>query len=83
MQNLCCRFIRKQGMDKTFYECDNHMWRLASREIPDGIRIDGGSDWITLSRDFAKYLVTGKDELLTGLKQMYKFTLLPSEVYKS
>lgn len=56
------------------------MWRLGNREIPDGIRIDGGSDWITLSRDFAKHLVTGTDELLLGLKQMYKFTLLPSEV---
>lgn len=56
------------------------MWRLGSREIPDGIRIDGGSDWVTISREFAKYIIGGTDELLLGLKQMYKYTLLPSEV---
>ena len=21
------KFVKKQGLDKTFYECDNHMWR--------------------------------------------------------
>ncbi len=56
------------------------MWRLGSREVPDGIRIDGGSDWVTLSRKFASYLVSGSDNLLLGIKQMYRYTLLPSEV---
>jgi len=31
------RFIAKQGLDKTFYECDTHMWRVADRELPTGI----------------------------------------------
>ena len=21
------KFVKKQGLDKTFFECDNHMWR--------------------------------------------------------
>lgn len=25
------RFIQKQGLDKTFVECDTHMWRVADR----------------------------------------------------
>ena len=25
------KFIKKQGLDKTFLECDNHMWRLGTR----------------------------------------------------
>ncbi len=56
------------------------MWRLGSRELPDGIRMDGGSDWVTLSRDFAKYLTYSTDDLNVGLQKVYQYTLLPSEV---
>lgn len=76
------RFIRKQGLDKTFHECDTHMWRLGSRDLPDGIRMDGGSDWIALNRKFCNYVVHGTDDLLVGLKKIYKYTLLPAEVSK-
>lgn len=30
------RFISKQGLDKTFFECDNHMWRVGDRQLPRG-----------------------------------------------
>ena len=42
---------------QTFYECDTHMWRLGPRTLPQGVQIDGGSDWICLNRQFAKYVV--------------------------
>ena len=51
------KFVKKQGLDKTFYECDHHMWRLGDRTVPAGVQIDGGSDWICLNREFAKYVV--------------------------
>merc|ERR1719285_114339 len=44
------KFIKKQGLDRTFHECDTHMWRLGNRELPLGLQIDGGSDWICLNR---------------------------------
>ncbi len=53
-------FIRKQGLDRTFHQCDDHMWRLGPRKLPLGIQIDGGSDWICLHRDFARYKSTAK-----------------------
>ena len=74
------RFIRKQGLDRTFVECDEHMWRIGDREVPKGIDIDGGSDWIGLNRKFAEYVVTSEDELVNGMKRMYAFALLPAEV---
>jgi protein xylosyltransferase len=74
------RFIRKQGLNMLFYECDNHMWRLGARQPQDGIRIDGGSDWVCLSHQFAQYLLT-EDLLVTGLKQYWKYALLPAESF--
>jgi len=77
-------FIHKQGLDKTFVECDEHMWRIGNKILPSGIVIDGGSDWIALSRSFINYIVTAQnDELLVGLKTVFKYTLLPAEVSKS
>lgn len=80
------RFIQKQGLDKTFVECDTHMWRTGDRELPAGIQIDGGSDWITLSREFVTYLVAtdevGHDRLLIdGLLKIFRHTLLPAESF--
>ncbi|XP_014678746.1 PREDICTED: xylosyltransferase oxt-like, partial [Priapulus caudatus] len=42
---------------------------------------DGGSDWVALSRDFCRYLVSSDDGLLSGLKKVYAFTLLPAESF--
>ncbi|KAG7251109.1 hypothetical protein CRUP_031823, partial [Coryphaenoides rupestris] len=69
------RFIRKQGLDRLFYECDTHMWRLGDRKIPEGIAVDGGSDWFLLNRKFVDYVVNSQDELETPLKQFYTKTL--------
>ena len=74
------RFIKKQGLDRTFVECDNHMWRIGNRVVPPDIDVDGGSDWICLNREFSDYLINSRDHLLVGLKQMYKYSLLPAEV---
>lgn len=75
------RFIQKQGLDKTFVECEAHMWRAGDRNLPWGIAMDGGSDWIALSRPFVTYVTSErKDQLLTGLLTVFKYTLLPAEV---
>lgn len=75
------RFIKKQGLDKTFVECETHMWRIGERKLPKGIVIDGGSDWIALSPDFVAYVVGKQDELLTGLEIVFQHTLLPAESF--
>jgi hypothetical protein len=31
------RFIAKQGLDKTFVECEARMWRVGDRKLPDGM----------------------------------------------
>uniref|UniRef100_A0A2M4BCE2 protein xylosyltransferase n=2 Tax=Anopheles marajoara TaxID=58244 RepID=A0A2M4BCE2_9DIPT len=83
------RFIQKQGLDMTFVECDNRMWRIGERTLPTGIAIDGGSDWVCLSREFASYVTAqpdqpdgdGRDELVTGLLRVFGYTILPAESF--
>lgn len=77
---LCYRFIRKQGLDRLFYECDTHMWRLGDRKIPEGISVDGGSDWFLLNRMFVDYVINANNDLVTSMKRFYTYTLLPAEV---
>ncbi|XP_072124911.1 xylosyltransferase 1 [Mobula birostris] len=75
------RFIRKQGLDRIFFECDTHMWRLGDRKIPEGITVDGGSDWFLLNRKFVEYVNYSEDELVTHMKRFYAYTLLPAESF--
>ncbi|MED6293634.1 Xylosyltransferase 1, partial [Characodon lateralis] len=75
------RFIRKQGLDRVFYECDTHMWRLGDRKIPEGVSVDGGSDWFLLSRPFVDYVVNSRDALVSNMKRFYAYTLLPAESF--
>ncbi|KAK7939705.1 hypothetical protein WMY93_003031 [Mugilogobius chulae] len=75
------RFIRKQGLDRLFHECDNHMWRLGERHIPEGLEVSGGSDWFALTRRFVEYVISSQDPLVTGLKQFYSYALLPAESF--
>ncbi|XP_034045561.1 xylosyltransferase 1-like [Thalassophryne amazonica] len=75
------RFIRKQGLDRLFFECDTHMWRLGDRKIPEGIAVDGGSDWFLLNRPFVDYVVNSQDELVSNMKRFYAYTLLPAESF--
>ncbi|XP_076384790.1 xylosyltransferase oxt [Megalopta genalis] len=76
------RFITKQGLDKTFVECETRMWRIGDRKVPNGIQIDGGSDWVALSRDFVEYVASPTpDTLVTDLLKVFKYTLLPAESF--
>ncbi|XP_065659775.1 xylosyltransferase 1 isoform X2 [Hydra vulgaris] len=75
------KFIRKQGISRTFLECDEHMWRLGERKLPDTIDFDGGSDWIALNRKFVEYVVFSEDTLVLGLKHFYRYALLPAESF--
>ncbi|EHB16487.1 Xylosyltransferase 2 [Heterocephalus glaber] len=75
------RFIKKQGLDRLFHECDSHMWRLGERQIPVGIVVDGGSDWFVLTRSFVEYVVYTDDPLVAQLRQFYTYTLLPAESF--
>lgn len=75
------RFIGKQALERTFHECGGRMWRLGPRTLPWGLRLDGGSDWVALHRDFCSYvaLPEHEDPLLQGLKALFRHTLLPAE----
>ncbi|XP_056143628.1 xylosyltransferase 2 [Lampris incognitus] len=75
------RFIKKQGLDRLFHECDNHMWRLGERNIPEGLEVSGGSDWFALTRRFVDYVINSQNELVLGLKQFYTYALLPAESF--
>ncbi|GAV00528.1 hypothetical protein RvY_11361 [Ramazzottius varieornatus] len=77
------QFIKRQGLDRTFYECENRMWLVdRKRKIPQGIEMDGGSDWVALHRSFCSYLVSEpKGKLLQGLLVFYNHTLLPAESF--
>ncbi|XP_043284681.1 xylosyltransferase oxt [Venturia canescens] len=76
------RFITKQGLDKSFVECEARMWRVGDRKLPKGIQIDGGSDWVALSRDFVEYVAKpNPDALVAGLVEIFKYTLLPAESF--
>nr|AAA75448.1 unknown [Drosophila melanogaster] len=77
------KFIQKQGLDKTFVECDTHMWRIGDRKLPAGIQVDGGSDWVALSRPFVGYVTHPRedDELLQALLKLFRHTLLPAESF--
>ena len=61
-------------------ECDNHMWRVDTRTLPPDIKVDGGSDWIAIHRNYSHYLITNRDNFLEDIKRYYRFTLLPAEV---
>ena len=44
-------------------------------------QVDGGSDWITLNAEFAEYVVKGRDETISGLREYFRYTLLPAEAF--
>lgn len=58
------------------------MWRIGDRVLPWGVQIDGGSDWVALSRSFVKYVARRDvDRLVEGLLVVFKHTLLPAESF--
>ena len=56
------------------------MWRVDNRPLPPDVTVDGGSDWIAITRNYSHYLSTSRDPFLVGLKRYYEFSLLPAEV---
>lgn len=60
------QFIHKQGLDRVFHQCESRMWRVGDRTLPQGIRFDGGSDWIAITRSLAQYIVHQNNPLLQG-----------------
>ncbi|VDM24953.1 unnamed protein product [Toxocara canis] len=75
------RFIQKQGLEYLFFECENRMWRLGKRSMfPSRIRLDGGSDWVVLSRQFATFALS-RDRLVQGLRDIFANVLLPLESF--
>ncbi|KAF7632636.1 WSC domain-containing protein [Meloidogyne graminicola] len=43
-------FLHKQGFYFNFLECENRMWRISTRNsFPLNLRLDGGSDWLSLN----------------------------------
>ncbi|EYB88863.1 hypothetical protein Y032_0240g3345 [Ancylostoma ceylanicum] len=75
------RFIQKQGFDFVFIECENRMWRIGKRdEFPRNLRIDGGSDWIILHREFAEYSISD-DELPRKMRALFGSIILPVESF--
>lgn len=75
------KFIKKQGLDRIFLECDHHMWRIGERPIPEGMVVDGGSDWIALNYEFSKYIIESQDHHLNQMKLWFNYTLLPAESF--
>lgn len=76
------KFVRKQGLNKVFYECENRMWRLHHRGMPENLQINGGSDWFALHRSLCEYANSdANDGVLKELNVWYNYTLLPAESY--
>lgn len=75
------KFSRKQGVEKIFVECDKHMWRVGDRFLPNGIRVDGGSDWFCLSKSFVSYMIEKPDDIFLDLRNYWQYSLLPSESF--
>ena len=75
------KFQNGQGMRKLFYNCDGRMNRLGDRDLPFGLQWVGGSDWVTLHRDFVHYLVTSDDSLVRGLTSFYFYSIMAPESF--
>ena len=54
---------------------------MCPRSLPFGLQWVGGSDWVTLHRDFAHYLVTSDDALVRGLTSWYFYAVLAPESF--
>eukprot|EP00045_Choanoeca_perplexa_P011775 m.126143 g.126143 ORF g.126143 m.126143 type:complete len:745 (+) comp15766_c0_seq1:143-2377(+) len=74
------RFIKKQGLDKTFVLCDEHMYRIGDRFVPPHLAIEGGSDWFMLHRTYVDYLLS-QPPLVSELRRYYDFSLLSAESF--
>jgi len=76
------KYAKKQGLEYSFLNCENRMWKINKRTFASGLQFGGGSDWFILNSNFIDYILSSNDEYLQYLKDFYKYTLLPSEVSK-
>lgn len=86
-------FVRKQGLEVLFLQCENRMWRLSKQRDLPTLAFSGGSDWIALHRSFVHWLIgdpvesrgASDDEaersFVTALTQFFNYTLLPAESF--
>lgn len=87
-------FIRKQGLEVLFLQCENRMWRLnKKRDLVQNIHFTGGSDWFVIHHTFASYLINNlyaninsinndsNHHLVNTLRQFFNYTLLPAESF--
>ena len=68
--------------DHTFVECDEYMYRIGPRTLPQGIQYYSGSDFFCLSRNFAEYVTDtsgNNDTLLQGLYSVYNYSIAAPE----
>uniref|UniRef100_A0A914HU61 protein xylosyltransferase n=1 Tax=Globodera rostochiensis TaxID=31243 RepID=A0A914HU61_GLORO len=74
-------FLQKQGIHFHFMQCEQRMWRVAERRnYPDNIRLDGGSDWVAVHRDLARFAVS--DSVLSSqMRIFFPSVLLPLESF--
>ena len=72
--------MENSGIERTFLQCENRMWRIGVRQLPLGLQIDGGSDWFCLNHEFVEYVLNSGHDYLKHLKTFYNYTILPSEV---
>ncbi|KAI3418358.1 Catalyzes the first step in biosynthesis of glycosaminoglycan [Globodera pallida] len=74
-------FLQKQGIHFHFMQCEQRMWRVAERRnYPDNIRLDGGSDWVAVHRDLARFAVS--DSVLSSqMRIFFSSVLLPLESF--
>lgn len=78
------KFIKKQGLDRNFYQCEDRVWKIGRRKLPLGVVYSGGSDWFALPRSFCFYILDNLNKpssLVESLVRVYNFTLLPAESF--
>lgn len=81
------KFIKKQGLDKIFYQCDQRAWLIGTRKLLNGVIYSGGSDWFALPREFCDYILNNlkhkdtQNNLVGALVQFYNYTILPVESF--
>ena len=62
-------------------ECEERMWRIAKRDaFPKQLRLDGGSDWLVLHREFAEYSIS-HEELPAKMRKLFSSIILPVESF--
>lgn len=79
------QFIKKQALDKNFFQCENRAWRMGPRTLPRGIIYSGGSDWFVMPRVFMDYITNRREDsdihLIESLLKVYRYSLLPVESF--